>query len=60
VKGLILQGVVHTQFLLISVRADSVARFSGLVYNSVMFVIKAKVFMKVRQKYLCNKNRNIF
>lgn len=30
-------------------RADSVACFSGLVYNCVMFVTKAKIFVKVSE-----------
>lgn len=48
-RDLILQSAVQTQFPLTSVRADSVACFSGLVYNWVMFVTKAKIFAKVSE-----------
>lgn len=59
-KGLILQSVVQTQFLLTSMRAGSVAHFSGLVYKGVVFKTKAKVLMEVRQKYLFTQNRGGF
>lgn len=58
-KGLILQSV-QTQFLLTSMRAGSVAHFSGLVYKGVVFKTKAKVLMEVRQKYLFTQNRGGF